>query len=56
MCMGENSAKYKELIRALRIETNEILKPDMQSDIIVLLNRKKFLADMKNFTIKVLIK
>jgi len=31
-------------------ETNEILKHDMQSDILVLLNRKNLLADMLNFT------
>jgi hypothetical protein len=39
-----------EMSRSMGNETNEILKHDMQSDILVLLNRKNLLADMLNFT------
>jgi len=38
----------QQLSAALSMETNELLKQDIQSDIIALLNRKKMLADKLN--------
>ena len=38
----------QQLSAALTMETNELLKQDIQSDIIALLNRKKMLANKLN--------
>jgi len=43
------SENIRQLSRDLSNETNEILKYDMQSDIIVLLDRKNLLENMLNF-------
>ena len=44
----------RELNRASGNETNEIIKCDMEADIIVLINRKNHLANRLNFTKKIL--